>query len=151
MSEKYFRYVLSLIERAEESIDLETAQQQTERLLSGEFTLEDFSNQISQVLKMGPIGKILGMLPGEFGKMSQSIDPREAEKRVKATQAIIYSMTPAERQNPKILNASRRKRIAAGSGTQVYNVNQLVKQYQDAKRMFKDLKKSGLKNLPRFS
>ena len=60
-------------------------------------------------------------------------------------------MTPAERQNPKILNASRRKRIAAGSGTQVYDVNQLVKQYQDAKRMFKDLKKSGLKNLPRFS
>jgi signal recognition particle subunit SRP54 len=143
--------VIGLIERAEESIDLETAQHQTERLLSGEFTLEDFSNQISQVLKMGPIGKILGMLPGEFGKMSQSIDPREAEKRVKATQAIIYSMTPAERQNPKILNASRRKRIAAGSGTQVYDVNQLVKQYQNAKRMFKDLKKSGLKNLPRFS
>lgn len=143
--------VIGLIERAEESIDLETAQKQTERLLSGEFTLEDFSNQISQVLKMGPIGKILGMLPGEFGKMSQSIDPREAEKRVMATQAIIYSMTPAERQNPKILNASRRKRIAAGSGTQVYDVNQLVKQYRDAKRMFKDLKKSGLKNLPRFS
>ncbi len=143
--------VIGLIERAEESIDLETAQHQTERLLSGEFTLEDFSNQISQVLKMGPIGKILGMLPGEFGKMSQSIDPREAEKRVKATQAIIYSMTPAERQNPKILNASRRKRIAAGSGTQVYDVNQLVKQYQNAKRMFKDLKKSGLKNFPRFS
>lgn len=143
--------VIGLIERAEESIDLETAQQQTERLLSGEFTLEDFSNQISQVLKMGPIGKILGMLPGEFGKMSQSIDPREAEKRVKTTQAIIYSMTPAERKNPKILNASRRKRIAAGSGTQVYDVNQLVKQYRDAKKMFKELKKSGLRNLPGFS
>jgi len=143
--------VIGLIERAEESIDLESAQHQTERLLSGEFTLEDFSNQISQVLKMGPIGKILGMLPGEFGKMSQSIDPREAEERVNATQAIIYSMTPAERQNPKILNASRRKRIATGSGTQVYDVNQLVKQYQNAKRMFKDLKKSGLKNLPRLS
>ncbi len=143
--------VIGLIERAEESIDLETAQKQTERLLSGEFTLEDFSKQISQVLKMGPIGKIMGMLPGEFGKMSQSVDPREAEKRVKATQAIIFSMTPAERQDPKILNASRRKRIAAGSGTQVYDVNQLVKQYRDAKRMFKELKKSGLKNLPRFS
>jgi len=143
--------VIGLIERAEESIDLETAQQQTERLLSGEFTLEDFSNQISQVLKMGPIGKILGMMPGEFGKMSQSIDPREAEKRVKATQAIIYSMTPEERQNPKILNASRRKRIAAGSGTQVYDVNQLIKQYRDARKMFKDLKKSGLRNLPGFS
>jgi len=143
--------VIGLIERAEESIDLETAQLQTNRMLSGEFTLEDFSNQISQVLKMGPIGKIMGMLPGEFGKMSQKIDPLEAEKRVKATQAIIFSMTPAERQNPKILNARRRKRIAAGSGTQVYDVNQLVKQYQDARRMFKELKKSGFKNLPGFS
>ena len=143
--------VIGLIERAEETIDEETAQQQTERLLSGEFTLEDFSKQISQVMKMGPIGKLMGMLPGEFGKMSQSIDPREAEKRVRKTQAVIQSMTPAERQNPKILNASRRKRIAAGSGTQVYDVNQLIKQYRDAQKLFKQLKKSGLGNMPRFS
>ena len=143
--------VIGLIERAEETFDLETAQQQTERLLSGEFTLEDFSQQISQVMKMGSIGKLMSMLPGEFGKMSQSVDPQVAEKQVRTSQAIIYSMTPAERQNPKILNAKRRKRIAAGSGTQVYNVNQLVKQYRDAKRMFKELKKSGLGNLPRFS
>jgi signal recognition particle subunit SRP54 len=143
--------VIGLIERAEETIDEETARQQTERLLSGEFTLEDFSKQISQVMKMGPIGKLMGMLPGEFGKMSQSIDPREAEKRVRKTQAVIQSMTPAERQNPKILNASRRKRIAAGSGTQVYDVNQLIKQYRDAQKLFKQLKKSGLGNIPRFS
>lgn len=143
--------VIGLIERAEESFSLETAQQQTERMLSGEFTLEDFSQQISQVLKMGPIGKIMGMLPGEFGKMSQSIDPQAAEKQVRTSQAIIYSMTPAERKNPKILNASRRKRIAAGSGTQVYDVNQLIKQYRDTKRLMKELKKSGLGKLPRFS
>jgi len=143
--------VIGLIERAEETIDEETAQEQTNRLLSGEFTLEDFSKQLSQVMKMGPIGKIMGMLPGEFGKMSQSVDPQEAEKRVRSTQAIIQSMTPAERQNPKILNASRRKRIAAGSGTQVYDVNQLVKQYRDTQKLFKQLKKSGLGNLPRFS
>lgn len=143
--------VIGLIERAEESFSLEIAQQQTERMLSGEFTLEDFSQQISQVLKMGPIGKIMGMLPGEFGKMSQSIDPQAAEKQVRTSQAIIYSMTPAERQNPKILNASRRKRIAAGSGTQVYDVNQLIKQYRDTKRLMKELKKSGLGKLPRFS
>lgn len=143
--------VIGLIERAEETIDEETARQQTERLLSGEFTLEDFSKQISQVMKMGPIGKLMGMLPGEFGKMSQSVDPQEAEKRVRKTQAVIQSMTPAERQNPKILNASRRKRIAAGSGTQVYDVNQLVKQYRDMQKLFKQLKKSGLGNLPRFS
>ena len=122
-----------------------------ERMLSGDFTLEDFSQQISQVLNMGPIGKIMGMLPGELGKMSQSIDPAEAEKRVKTSQAIIHSMTPAERRNPKILNASRRKRIASGSGTQVYEVNQLIKQYRDARNMFKQLKKSGLGKLPRLS
>ena len=143
--------VIGLIERAEETIDEETAQEQTNRLLSGEFTLEDFSKQLSHVMKMGPIGKLMGMLPGEFGKMSQSVDPQEAEKRVRSTQAIIQSMTPAERQNPKILNASRRKRIAAGSGTQVYDVNQLVKQYRDTQKLFKQLKKSGLGNLPRFS
>ncbi len=143
--------VIGLIERAEETIDEETARQQTERLLSGEFTLEDFSQQISQVMKMGSIGKLMGMLPGEFGKMSQSIDPQEAEKKVRTSQAVIQSMTPAERQNPKILNASRRKRIAAGSGTQVYDVNQLMKQYRDAQKLFKQLKKSGLGNMPRFS
>jgi len=143
--------VIGLIERAEETIDEETALLQTERLFSGEFTLEDFSKQLSQVMKMGPIGKLMGMMPGEFGKMSQSIDPQEAEKRMRRTQAIIQSMTVAERQNPKILNANRRKRIAAGSGTQVYDVNQLVKQYRDAQRLFKEIKKSGLGNLPRFS
>jgi signal recognition particle subunit SRP54 len=143
--------VIGLIERAEESMDLEAAQQGAARMLSGDFTLEDFSQQISQVLKMGPIGKILGMLPGEFGKISQSIDPQQAEKQVRTTQAIIYSMTPEERQNPKILNASRRKRIAAGSGTEVYDVNQLIKQYREAKRMMDQLKKSGLGKLPGFS
>ena len=143
--------VIGLIERAEESFSLETAQVQTERMLSGEFTLEDFSQQISQVLKMGPIGKIMGMLPGEFGKMSQSIDPQAAEKQVRTSQAIIYSMTAEERLNPKVLNASRRKRIAAGSGTEVYDVNQLIKQYRDAKRLMKELKNSGLGKLPRFS
>jgi len=143
--------VIGLIERAEEAFDEEGAQVQAQRLLSGEFTLEDFSKQISQVLKMGPIGKIMAMIPGEFGKISQSIDPQQAEKKVRASQAIIYSMTPAERENPKILNASRRKRIAAGSGTEVYDVNQLIKQYRDTKKLFKELKKSGLKNLPRFS
>jgi signal recognition particle subunit SRP54 len=142
--------VIGLIERAEETLDEETAKTQTNRMLSGEFTLDDFSNQISQVLKMGPIGKIMGMLPGEFGKMSQSVDPQLAEKQIVRTQAIIQSMTAEERQNPKILNASRRKRIAAGSGTQVSDINQLVKQYMEAQRLFKQLKKSGLANLPRF-
>jgi signal recognition particle subunit SRP54 len=143
--------VIGLIERAEESYDVENAQQQTERMFSGDFTLEDYSQQIAQVMKMGPIGKLMGMLPGEFGKMSQSVDPQLAEKRIRTSQAIIQSMTSAERQDPKILNASRRKRIASGSGAEVYDVNQVVKQYRDAKKMFKELKKSGLGNLARFS
>jgi signal recognition particle subunit SRP54 len=142
--------VIGLIEQAEENLSLDTVQQQTERMLSGEFTLEDFSQQISQVLNMGPIGKILGMIPGEFGKMSQSIDPQAAERQVRTSQAIIFSMTPEERHNPKILNASRRKRIATGSGTQVYDVNQLIKQYREAKRLMNELKKTGLGKLPRF-
>ena len=143
--------VIGLIERAEESLTEESAQRGAERMLSGEFTLEDFSQQISQVLKMGPIGKLMDMLPGEFGKMSQSIDPQAAEKQVRTTQAIISSMTPQERQNPKLLNARRRKRIAVGSGTRVYDVNQLIKQYREAKKLMKELKKSGLGKLIRFS
>jgi signal recognition particle subunit SRP54 len=142
--------VIGLIERAEEALDEEAAQEQAERMLSGEFTLEDFAQQLAQLKKMGPIGKIMDMLPGEMGKAAQAVNPQEAEDRLKITEAIIHSMTPEERQNPKILNASRRKRIAQGSGTRVYDVNQLVKQYRDARRMFKQLKKSGLGNLGRM-
>jgi signal recognition particle subunit SRP54 len=143
--------MIGLIERAEEAFSAETAQHQADKLLSGDFSLEDFSSQISQVMKMGPIGKLMAMLPGEFGKMSQSIDPQEAEQRIRTSQAIISSMTPAERQNPKILNAGRRKRIAAGSGTDVYQVNQLIKQYREAQNLFKQIKKSGLGRLPRIA
>jgi signal recognition particle subunit SRP54 len=142
--------VIGLIERAEEALDEEVAQEQAERMLSGEFTLEDFAQQLAQLKKMGPIGKIMDMLPGEMGKAAQAVNPQEAEDRLKITEAIIHSMTPEERRNPKILNASRRKRIAQGSGTRVYDVNQLVKQYRDARRMFKQLKKSGLGNLGRM-
>jgi signal recognition particle subunit SRP54 len=142
--------MIGLIERAEEAVSRETAQQQAEKIISGEFSLEDFSNQLTQVMKMGPIGKIMGMLPGEFGKMSQLVDPQDAERRVRVSQAIISSMTPSERQNPKILNASRRKRIALGSGTEVYDVNQLIKQYREANKLLKELKKSGLGNLSRL-
>jgi signal recognition particle subunit SRP54 len=143
--------MIGLIERAEEAFSAEAAQHQADKLLSGDFSLEDFSSQISQVMKMGPIGKLMAMLPGEFGKMSQSIDPQEAEQRIRTSQAIISSMTPAERQNPKILNAGRRKRIAAGSGTDVYQVNQLIKQYREAQNLFKQIKKSGLGKLPRIA
>lgn len=142
--------MVGLIERAEEAFDQDTAEEQAQRMMSGEFTLEDFASQLTQLKKMGPIGKIMDMLPGEMGKAAQAVDPQQAEDRLKITEAIIHSMTPEERRNPKLLNASRRKRIAQGSGTRVYDVNQLVKQYRDARRMFKQLKKSGLGDLTRL-
>ncbi|MEA2007681.1 MAG: signal recognition particle protein [Chloroflexota bacterium] len=139
--------VIGLIERAEDVVDEEVALQQAGRMMSGEFTLEDFAQQIAQVRKMGPIGKIMEMLPGQMGQMAKNVSPQDAEKRLVITEAIINSMTLEEKQNPKILNARRRQRIAKGSGTQVYDVNQLVKQYRDAKRLFKKLGKSGMGNL----
>lgn len=142
--------VIGLIERAEEAVDEDTARQQAEKMLSGEFTLEDFAQQLKQLKKMGPIGKIMDMLPGQMGDLAGQISPQDAERQLKVTEAIIQSMTPEERRNPRVLNASRRKRIAEGSGTRVYDVNQLVKQYRDAKKMFERLQKSGMGNLSRL-
>ncbi len=139
--------VIGLIERAEASLDQDAAQKQAERLLKGEFTLEDFAEQLRQVRKMGPIGQLLDMLPGGLGKAARTIDPQEAEKQFKVTEAILNSMTPAERRNPKILNASRKRRIARGSGTQVQDINRLLKQYREARRMFKRIGKMGMRGL----
>ncbi len=139
--------VIGLIEKAEASLDVEVAEQQAKRMLSGEFTLEDFAEQLSQVRKMGPIGQLLDMMPGGMGQMASAIDPHEAENQFKKTEAIISSMTVEERQRPKILNASRRRRIAGGSGTQVRDVNQLIKQYQEARNLMKRMKKSGMRGL----
>lgn len=140
--------VIGLIERAEASLDAEVAQRQAERMMSGEFTLEDFAEQLRQVRKLGPISQILDMLPGGMGKVAQDVDPRFAENQLKMTEAIINSMTIKERRQPKMLNASRRRRIASGSGTDVQDVNRLLKQYRDAHRLFKSLKKSGMRGVP---
>lgn len=142
--------ILGLIERAEASFDEQTAREQAERMISGDFTLEDFANQLQQVRNMGPIGQLMDMLPGGMGQMAKAVDPQEAEKQLKKTEAIINSMTRGERRNPKVLNASRRRRIARGSGTNVQDVNRLIKQYQQAKRMFKTLRKSGMRGMPRI-
>jgi signal recognition particle subunit SRP54 len=142
--------VLGLIERAEAALDAEVAQRQAKRMMSGEFTLEDFAEQLGQVRKLGPIGQILEMLPGGMGKMAQAVDPREAEAQLKMTEAIISSMTLQERRHPKVLNASRRRRIAAGSGTDVQDVNRLLKQYREAQRLFKTIKKTGMRGLPKI-
>jgi signal recognition particle subunit SRP54 len=142
--------VLGLIEKAEAAFDQQQAQKDAERLLAGEFSLEDFANQLRQVRKMGPIAQVLEMLPGGMGQLARQVDPKEAENQLKLTEAIINSMTVKERRHPDVLNASRRRRIATGSGTQVQDVNRLIKQYYEARRLFKNIKKSGTRGLPRL-
>jgi signal recognition particle subunit SRP54 len=142
--------IIGLIEKAEAAYDEQTAREQAEKMIAGEFTLEDFSKQLRQVRKMGPIGQLLDMLPGDMGQMARQVSPQEAEKQLKMTEAIINSMTTQEKHRPEILNASRRRRIARGSGTQVQDVNRLMKQFRDARRIFKQINKSGMRGLPRF-
>jgi signal recognition particle subunit SRP54 len=142
--------ILGLIERAESAYEEKEAQAQAEKLMSGEFTLQDFSDQLRQLRKLGPLAQILEMLPGGMGQMARQVNPQDAEKQLKLTEAIINSMTRDERRKPDILNASRRRRIAAGSGTQVQDVNRLIKQFRDAQKLFKTLKKSGMRGLPRI-
>jgi len=142
--------MLGLIEKAEATFDQEVAAKQAERLMAGEFTLQDFADQLRQLRKMGPIAQILEMLPGGMGQMAKQISPQEAEKSLKGTEAIISSMTPKERRNPDILNASRRRRIARGSGMEVQDVNRLIKQYREAQKLFKTLKKTGGRGMSRL-
>ncbi len=142
--------ILGLIERAESAYDEKTAREQADKLMAGEFSLEDFANQLKQIRKMGPLGQILEMLPGGMGQMARQISPQDAEKQLKLTEAVISSMTVKERRNPDILNASRRRRIARGSGTDVQDVNRLIKQFREAQKMFKTIKKSGGRGLPRL-
>ncbi|KQB86667.1 signal recognition particle protein [Corynebacterium lowii] len=125
--------MLTLIEQAETVFDQEQAEATAQKIGSGELTLEDFLNQMLMIRRMGPIGNLLKMLPGgkQMNQMAEMVD----EKQLDRIQAIIRGMTPAERENPKILNASRRKRIAAGSGVQVAEVNQLVERFFEAKKM----------------
>jgi signal recognition particle subunit SRP54 len=142
--------LLGLIERAEATFDQDTAREQAEKMMAGDFSLQDFADQLRQVRKMGPIGQLLEMLPGGMGQMARTVSPQDAELQLKMTEAIINSMTKEERRRPDILNASRRRRIARGSGTQVQDVNRLMKQFREAQKMFKTLKKSGMRGLPRM-
>jgi len=142
--------ILGLIEKAEANLNREDAQAAAEKLVSGSFTLEDFLDQIKQVRKMGPIGQLLGMIPGLSGPKMQ-IDEKEAEKTFQRTEAIINSMTRRERRNPDVLNGSRKRRVATGSGATVYEVNQLVKQFKDMQKMMKQLgTRKGIPGLPKF-
>ena len=142
--------VIGLIERAESAMDEQEAAEQAQKLMSGEFTLQDFADQLRQIRKMGPLTQLLEMMPGGLNQMARQVDPNTAEKQLKVTEAIINSMTSQERRRPDILNASRRRRIARGSGTDVQDVNRLMKQFRETQRLFKTIKKSGKRGLPRL-
>ncbi|MEL7625851.1 MAG: signal recognition particle protein [Anaerolineaceae bacterium] len=135
--------VLGLIEKAEAAYTGEVDAKEAERMLSGQFTLDDFAKQLRQMKKMGPISQLLGMLPGQLNAVAKTVDPHEAENQLKTVEAIIDSMTPSERRDPRLLNASRRRRIAAGSGKDVQDVNRLMKQFRDIQKLMKSFQKTG--------
>jgi signal recognition particle subunit SRP54 len=130
--------VLSLIERAEQAIDHDDAQRLEEKIRTNEFTLEDFRDQLKTIRKMGPLEQIMGMLPG-MGQIKALAQNKPDEKQIDRVEAIIGSMTPEERRKQHIINGSRRKRIAKGSGTSVEEVNRLLKQFVQMQKMLKSL------------
>ena len=130
--------VMTLVERAQEVVDVEAAQKLEAKLRKAEFTLEDMLEQLQQVQKMGPIGNLVSMIPG-LGGMAKEAQAAVDRGEMTRTEAIIRSMTPRERRDPSVLNASRRRRIAAGSGTQLTDVNRLVKQFGEMQRVMKQL------------
>ncbi|MBL6935424.1 MAG: signal recognition particle protein [Alphaproteobacteria bacterium] len=140
--------VVGLVEKATEVIDQKEAERLAKKMQKGSFDLEDFAAQLAQISKMGGMSKLMGLMPG-IGKIKKQVAEADLdEKLIKRQQAIISSMTPAERQRPEILKASRKKRVAAGSGTAVSDVNRLLKQFKDMNRMMKRMGKMGGKGLP---
>ncbi len=140
--------VLSLIEKAEKEMDTETARESAERILQAQFTLDDFLVQMREMRKMGPIQDLLAMLPGVPGGKMNLKDLQVDEREIARTEAIICSMTPEERRNPAIISGSRRLRIANGSGTNTQAVNSLLKQFEQARKMMRQL--TGGKRMPRI-
>ncbi|MBI4787912.1 MAG: signal recognition particle protein [Chloroflexi bacterium] len=131
--------VLTLIEKAQENLDQEAAQKAAEKLLKAQFDFEDFLAQLQQIKKMGPLSQLLGMVPG-LNQVTKDLPADVTDQQMKRIEAIINSMTRQERQHPDILNGSRRKRIALGSGTSVQEVNQLMGQFKQMQRMMQQFK-----------
>jgi signal recognition particle subunit SRP54 len=141
--------VVSLVEKAAETVDQQEAEKLAAKLAKGNFDLDDLASQLKQLRKMGGMSSMLGLLPG-IGKVKKQLAEANIDDRViKRQEAIISSMTKAERKNPKLMNASRRRRIAAGSGTSVQDVNRLLKQHQDMAQMMKQVSKMGKKGFMR--
>ena len=141
--------MMSLIERAESMYEEEEAMRLQQKMLENQFTLQDFLEQLQKIKSMGPITKVMGMLPG-FSKLQMQgmINDQDIEERLTRVEAIINSMTLEERNKPKILNASRRKRIARGSGVEVRDVNDVIKQYRQMQKMMDQLKKGNFPKIP---
>ena len=139
--------MLSLIEKAEATFDQKEAEKLQRKMLRNEFTLEDFLQQMQQVKRMGPITQILDMIPG-MGRLAKDVDLSGADAEFKKVEAIIRSMTPQERRNPRVLNASRKRRIASGSGTDVQDVNALLKQFKQMQRLMQQIGKGRMPRIP---
>ena len=135
--------ILSIVEKVQDEIDEKEAEKTAKKMMKGNFDLEDFLNQLNQIKKLGPLENILKLLPGakKMGLNKVNIDP----KIMKRTEAIVLSMTPEERRNPSILKASRKKRIADGSGTTITDVNRLLNQFEDMKKMMKMMSNGNFK------
>ena len=131
--------VLTMIEKAQEAIDEEEAKKLEQKMKKAEFDFEDYLSSVSQMKKMGGLSSILGMMPGMGQMKMPDFDEAEAEKGMKRTESIIFSMTPEERKNPSLLNPSRKRRIADGAGVDIAEVNRLVKQFEQARKMMKQL------------
>jgi signal recognition particle subunit SRP54 len=141
--------VLSLIERAEQAIDRDKAEEMVRKLRRSEFTLEDFREQMTQIRKLGPLDQIVSMIPG-MGQV-KNVDTEAGEREMRRSAAIIDSMTQRERRDPAVINGSRRKRIAGGSGTTVEDVNRLLKQFAQTRKLMKTLGGGGSKAMKRLA
>jgi signal recognition particle subunit SRP54 len=138
--------VMTLIERAQDTLDQEEAERAGQKLLGGDFDLDDFLKQMQQIKKLGPIGKLMEMIPG-MNQAMKDVDMSNAEQDLKRIEAVIQSMTPYERRNPKIIKASRKRRIAVGSGASVQDLNGLLRQFREMQTMMKQLRKGRGKGL----
>jgi signal recognition particle subunit SRP54 len=142
--------IVTLVEKAQANFDEKKAREMEKKIRHQEFTLEDFKEQLQQVKKMGPLEDLLGMIPG-MGKQLKGMPGEIDEKEFGKIEAIINSMTPAERKNTDLINGSRKKRIARGSGTRVQDVNRLIKQFDDSRKLMKqfaDAGRKGKKGIP---
>lgn len=141
--------IMSLIEKTESLYEEEEGARLQRKIMRNEFTLQDFLDQLQKIRRMGPLGKVMGMIPGMSKlQMQAEIDDHDIENRIRKVEAIINSMTPAEREQPRILKASRKRRIAAGSGVEVRDVNDLLKQFRQMSKLMNQISRGRLPNIP---